>query len=210
MDEQDKLRLEPQLRRTVVAEGQSVFKMGDAAKHLYIIRKGKVCASLDMILFVARHGETFGEEGLFDPLEVYGFSVKALERTELVMLPIAACLGLFKANRNAAILFKLLKVANARLNRSFVRVLDTASLSIISVARLLYDYVETGEYDMTPEGMRINEKLTEPFIIDRCGYARSTIVRALSNLTENGIIRKHRSRITILNADKLRQIFLKY
>lgn len=161
---------------------------GDA---LYIILEGRAKAVLlgesgrEMILYVFRPGDFFGEMSLLDN-EPRSATVQASEDTTVLVLRREAFHR--HIEQYPATALSILREMSARLRRADEVIGSLALLDVYGrVARLLRELAER-DGEEVDEGVLIRERPTQQDIAAMIGTSRETVSRALSDFARRGFV----------------------
>jgi CRP/FNR family transcriptional regulator, cyclic AMP receptor protein len=199
-------------RKSVIkkfGKGQIVCNMDDPSEHVYVVRKGTAKVFLltvdgkETILAIRRKGDLIGTTSLFG-WEMRVSYVAALEDLELIAIKTEDLRDMISKHMNMAIL--IIKILGVRLHHSRMIIYDSFTKSVEKrLARMLLDlFKDLGVH--TEGGTVINLRLTHEQIAQMIGSSRQTVTLALNELEGNGIIRKDRKRITILDGAALQDL----
>ena len=176
-----------------------IFWEGDTPQWFYIIASGKVkvlkhsSQGREFIISFFGPGEMFGEVAVFED-KPYPASAQAATETRVVGIKRENLLTFLGNHPQVAL--KIISVLGGRLRDAQSRLRDLAGERI--------------EQRLASVLLMLSTKLgpTLPFtrqeIADMVGTAIETVIRAMSQLKERGIIRSLRGKVIILNKEKLR------
>ena len=176
-----------------------IFWDGDAPEWFYIVAEGKVkvlkhsSLGKEFIIAFFGPGEMFGEVAVFEN-KPYPASAQAVTETKVVGVKRDDFLS-FLANRPQVAL-RIISVLAGRLRDAQGRLRDLAG--------------ERVEQRLASVLLMLSAKLgpTLPFtrqeIADMVGTTTETTIRVMSHLKDRGIIRSVRSKVIVLNEEKLR------
>jgi len=183
--------------------GQVLFLENDACRGLYVVREGLVRVfktspeGREQVMSIARPGEAFNIVPVFDggPNPA---TATALERSDVLLIPMDTFRTLVRDCPAAAAIIKLLA---GQLRRVTTMVEDLSFRTVVSrLAKLLLDLA------VTEGGAAPARQLTQDEMAARVGSVRDVIGRGLRQLERQGAIRMARSRIFIVDAEKLRDL----
>ena len=112
------------LKKVDYASGEYVYKQGDAASYIYIIKKGEVKLSVDnghdsyeLISYSA--GDCFGETSVIG-IQSHSSSALAVTDTELIILEHGSLLSLFERDKElfGMLILNIAREMSRRLNKS--------------------------------------------------------------------------------------------
>jgi CRP/FNR family transcriptional regulator, cyclic AMP receptor protein len=184
-----------------------VFHEGDAGDACFIVRSGACRVTREhrdgraITLANLGPGSIFGELAMFDG-GIRSASVEAIEDTELLALPAADMRALIRehpemAEKLVVALTKRLRAANERISRQSFQ---TVPSRVAGVLRQLLE-----EDDVAPgsrEGITI--RLRQADLAQLAGTSRESVSRFLATLERAGVVRVGRSRVTVIEPDRLR------
>ena len=92
------------LKTVQYAEGEFIYKRGDASSHIYIIKQGEVKMMIDnegvcLDLITFRQGDCFGETSVIG-IQSHSSSALAVKPTELIVLEPKVLLNIFETNKD--------------------------------------------------------------------------------------------------------------
>ncbi len=176
-----------------------IFWEGDTPERFYIIAEGKVkvlkhsSLGKEFIIAFFGHGEMFGEVAAFEN-KLYPASAQAVTETKILGIKKDDFLA-FMAN-HPQVALKIISVLGGRLRDAQGRLRDFAG--------------ERVEQRLASVLLMLSAKLgtTLPFtrqeIADMVGTTTETTIRVMSTLKDRRIIRSVRSKVIILDENKLR------
>ncbi len=184
-----------------------LFLEGDRGEALFVIRKGRVKISKstadgrEQILHMLRDGDIFAEVILFDQ-GPYPATAEAVDDTSVWLL---RCDDMEKLLQTHPLLgVKLLRIMSKRLRQAQLLIRDLALHDAYGrLAGLLLRFIRR-EGKQAKEGIILDLELTRQDIASMIGTSRETVARILSRFQKDGILVLDRQRITILDAEKLR------
>jgi CRP/FNR family transcriptional regulator, dissimilatory nitrate respiration regulator len=177
--------------------GAEVFSEGDPAQGLYVLVTGRVkifklsAQGREQILNVLGPGQTLGEAVVFAGT-AFPAHAEALQPVQTLYLPRPKFVALL--SREPRIALGLLSVMARRL-QYFARMVDELSLQDVParLARYLVERRIEGRQDTITLGLKKVE------LAQRLGTVPETLSRALSKLTQRGLIRVKGARIEVLD-----------
>jgi CRP/FNR family transcriptional regulator/CRP/FNR family cyclic AMP-dependent transcriptional regulator len=189
--------------------GHFIYRREDPGQALYVIIKGavKICVSSEegheSILGILTDGQFFGELAIFEE-ERRSVDAEAMEPTEVLCIARDNVIDLLERQPRHA-LGQLLKVVGQRLIATDEMLHDNAYLDIPGrVAKRLVELAD--EHGLkTPEGMRINVRLTHQDLANMIGASRENVSRALAQFKDSGWATKSKGYFVVQNAAKLRE-----
>lgn len=184
-------------------KGQVIFIEGESCDGLYLVKSGQVRLfksspdGREMVLLVARPGDTFNDAPAFDggPNPV---SAAALETATIYVVPRQTLLSLLEACPAAV---GIVSVLAGRLRHLTNVVEDLSFRSVASrLAKLLLELA-------APEDRsKPIPRLTQDEMASMVGSVRDVVGRALRALEKTGAIRIEGHRIMVTNPDLLRKM----
>lgn len=184
--------------RKELKRGESVYRMGDAPQGIYFVTKGLVGLTItgqtsgrEHLLRFFKSGQFFGHRALFSN-EGYHGATTVLEATSILMVPKATMLWAFEKHPQLyrdflAIISKELR----RCEEQHVMILENQILPRIGQALI---YLK----DLHPE-----HNWTRQEIANFCASTVSTVIKALSELEDMGLIKQEGRSIQILQREEL-------
>ena len=197
LDSETRSYFETHSRSLNFKRGENVYKQGDSPQGIYFVNKGLVglikigFSGKEHLLRFFRQGQFFGHRSLFSN-EGYHGSTIALEPTEIKLVPKTTVLDTIK--KQPQLLMDVVKVLAKELRRcedQHVMILDNEIL--VRVAQALI-YLK----DLHPQ-----HNWTRQEIANFCASTVSTVIKALAELEEKGIIYQEGRTINILKRDTL-------
>lgn len=219
--------LSPAQRRTVIefsrmqtaGDGEILFQTGDRYRGLYLVLEGTVQiyrlndAGRMLVLHVIRAGETFAEVPMFEHTtrETFPATAEPLEESVLLFVPKEPFLSFIDDHPRAG-LSMLGKMAE-RL-RGAVRQLDALSLQDVKgrLAQHLCRLEEelsapTGDAPATGAGSAVVDlDVPKSVLAAELGTVPETLSRALSDLEDEGLIRRQGERIELTDLPSLKRL----
>jgi CRP-like cAMP-binding protein len=192
-------------------KGNVIFYEDDPGTACYVIVRGKVKIVVNAddgrehILGVLQDGDFFGEMSLIDG-QSRSASAISVEDVQMVTVQRDDFLRLLRSNPE--ITLKLLVTLSQRLRTADRNMESLAFLSAPGrVARLLLELgKEHGE--QTAEGLTFTSTMTRQELASLAGTSRETLTRVLMDLQERGIVHLDKSRLTLRNEAKLRDMMV--
>ncbi|MBV8086296.1 MAG: Crp/Fnr family transcriptional regulator [Chloroflexi bacterium] len=195
-------------RSRTYQRGEMIFRKDDAGYTLYIVVSGAVKIAVssyegdEIILAIFTAGQFFGEMALFDE-EPRSADAEAIETTEVLTVQREDLIRVLERRPRIAIM-QLLKVLGQRIRATDELLQDAAFLDIPArLAKRLLDLAEQHGED-TPQGVRINLRLTQQDLASMIGARRENVNRALAYYQSRGWLAKSRGYFTIMNQAALR------
>ncbi|MBV9119659.1 MAG: Crp/Fnr family transcriptional regulator [Chloroflexi bacterium] len=195
-------------RTRIYQRGETIFRKDDPGYSLYIVVSGAVKISVssyegdEIILAIFTAGQFFGELALFDE-EPRSADAEAIQTAEVLSVQREDLIRVLERRPRVAII-QLLKVLGQRLRATDELLQDAAFLDI--PARLAKRMLELAEQhgQETPQGVRINLRLTQQDLASMIGARRENVNRALAYYQSRGWLAKSQGYFTIMNEQALR------
>ena len=183
-----------------------IFNQGEPGRHMFIVITGTIRISIlseegkEMTLGTLGPGDVFGEIALLDGKERTA-TVTAITACECLVLERQEFIPFLELHPQAAI--KLLTALSARLRMTNEIIADTLFLNLPPrlAKKLLYLAKIHGQ--QTPQGLRINIKLSQQELGNLVATSRESINKQLRAWQEEGLLRLEHGYITILNPQAL-------
>ncbi|MEL6501365.1 MAG: Crp/Fnr family transcriptional regulator [Cyanobacteria bacterium J06623_1] len=187
-----------------VAKGQRLFRKGDRASYLYLIKAGRFQevgypeANKIAVLQILSPGDILGETGL--AAEIYRSTAIALTDAEVVAYPLSALLD--SLTHSPLVVEAMLEILSQKIQELQVR-LEWRSISLADhrVLEYLRHKLEqlTPKTEESPQTLTLNIPLQE--VAAELGFVPGTLSRALAKLEANRTILRQQNRITLLDND---------
>ena len=189
-----------------LGEGELLFRKGDDGRQLYGVVQGrlKIYASgadgKEIVFGLSDPGEIIGEIALLDS-NPRSATVIALEPSELLTLDRRDLLPFLERHPRVAV--QLAEVLAARLRRLSELAEDSVLLALrVRLAKKLVSLARN--YGCaTPDGTRIDLKLSQQALGDMVGTSRESINKQLRDWTKRGLLTSERGLITIRDLEAL-------
>jgi CRP/FNR family transcriptional regulator len=178
--------------------GDFVFREEDSPHSFYVIADGRIKVSKsspsgrEFIVTFFGPGDVFGEVAVFAN-KPYPASAQAVADTSVIGIRRAELLRFLADNPEVAL--KIINMLGGRLREAVSRLRDLAG--------------ERVEQRIAGILLMLNDKLgpelpfTRQDIADMSGTTVETAIRTMSRLTEDGVIRSARGKITVINRERL-------
>ena len=207
--EPDDLReLSAVARRRSYEQGDVIFHRDDPGNTLYVIRTGRVRIFLtspegqEVALALFRAGDAFGELALFDG-QPRSASAMAIEPVETYSIQRPDFMAI--VTRRPRMALQLLATLSQRLRQTDEMVEDLLFLDVHGrVAKKLLELAETHGV-ATPEGVRIEMKLTQSDLAALVGASRESVNKVMSYLLTKRYVSAEKRKITVLRLAELRK-----
>jgi CRP/FNR family transcriptional regulator, global nitrogen regulator len=196
----------------VFERGKTIFFPGDPAERVYFLLKGAVKLSRvyeageEITVALLRENTVFGVLSLITGQRSDRFyHAVAFTSVELLSAPIDHVEKALKENPELAML--MLRGLSSRILQTEMMIETLAHRDMGSrlVSFLLILCRDFGV--PTPEGIRIDLKLSHQAIAEAIGSTRVTVTRLLGDLRQEGMISIHKKKITVHNPVALSQQF---
>ncbi len=201
--------LAPAISERSYTAGSYIFHEGDPATVLYIIVRGQVKISrlgsggTEAVFTVLLPGDSFGELTIFEDQPVRTMDAEAMVPTRCVVLERQALMAFLDHNPQAV--RHLIKVLIGHIRRMDATFSEAAFLDVPGrVARKLLD-LAAAHGRKTPDGIRIEMRLTQRTLAGMVAASRENVNRALSRLAARGDIVQRAGYITVVRPAELRK-----
>jgi CRP-like cAMP-binding protein len=206
---QDLEALAPAAKPRTFRKGTYIFREGDVGNALYIIQRGQVKISrmgrggAEAVYAILVPGDSLGEIALLSGDAARTADAQAMELTECVSVTKDPLLAFLDQH---PVMSRHLMQALAR----YVQQVDESLAEIAfldiggRVARKLLDLGQS-HGRKTPEGIRIDVRLSQRTLASMVSASRENVNRALHRLTVRGDIRQGGGLITIVRPEELRK-----
>jgi CRP-like cAMP-binding protein len=197
LPQETKWTFESQSTALSLKRGEAVYREGDLPKGIYFLKSGLVGLVIaapsgkEHLMRFFRQGQFLGHRALFSDEGYHGTAV-ALEPTELKLVSKATIMTAIEKNPN--LLRDVVTVLSKELRRCEthqVMILENQILGRIAQSVI---YLK----DLHPE-----HNWTRQEIANFCASTVSTVIKALAELEEMGLIEQSGRTITVLNRDGL-------
>lgn len=191
-------------------KGESIFREGDPVSGIYFIYEGKVkvynsgLKGRAQIVRFANSGDILGHRG-FGKTHLYPIGAAALEHSTLCFVPTA--LFLKTLDHNHAMVIELLEFYADELRRAENKLRVITQLSVKQ--KLAEAFVTLSEiYGMSRSGTTdfLNVQLSRLEYAEITGASLEEVIRTISQLKKEGVIRSEKKRIGISNWKKMRAL----
>jgi CRP/FNR family transcriptional regulator/CRP/FNR family cyclic AMP-dependent transcriptional regulator len=201
--------LAPALQTRTFPRAAFIFHEGDPGTVLYVIRAGQVKIGRigpggeEVVFAILMPDDFFGELALFDEGAVRTADAQAIEATECLTLQRDPLMSFLE--RHPQSMPRLLKVFTAYIRQMDSALAEAAFLDIPGrVARKLLALAES-HGERTPEGVRIEMKLSQRTLAGMVGASRENVNRSLRRFIIRGDIAQAGGYITIVRPAELRK-----
>jgi CRP/FNR family transcriptional regulator, cyclic AMP receptor protein len=208
LDEESLRELAAATRKRTFRPGEVIFHRDDPGQVLYVIREGKVRIYItspdgqEVTLVVMGAGEYFGELALLDG-HPRSASAIALEPVEVLALQRSDFLN--AVQRHPRIAIQVMHVLSLRLRQTDSMIEDLLFLDVHGrVAKKLLELAEL-HGARTPEGIRIEMKLTQTDLAALVGASRESVNKVIGYFIDKRFINTEKRKITILRLADLRR-----
>ncbi|SEB19020.1 Crp/Fnr family transcriptional regulator [Variovorax sp. YR216] len=197
------------VRRRELAQGQYLFRRGDAYEGFYGVLDGSVRISgvtrggQEAILTFYEPGAWFGEISAFDGLP-RTHDAQAHKPTTLLWLQPADFEALLDRHPALPRLFLRLECARLRLVAGAFEEFSTQSFEARLASRLLA--LAEGFGASNSHGVRIELHLSQETLAQLVGATRQRINQVLQDWARDGLVEQHRGKLTVLDEARLRRV----
>jgi CRP/FNR family transcriptional regulator len=190
-------------------EGQVILRQGDKGHSLFVVISGRVRIytlspeGYELSVWICNEGAFLGEMSLLSG-EPWSASAEAMQPTEVLELQRQAFRDFLLSNPQTAI--HTIEMLGRRLRHTTESLEALVSLNTVErVSRQLLALLERygGEQE---KGLLIDLDLSQEAIASLVGTTREGANRALSSLRSEGILQVDRSRIRVLQPEKLKDL----
>ncbi len=195
-------------RRRAFRTGEVIFHRDDPGQVLYVIREGKVKICInspdghEVVLAVFAPGDYFGELALLDG-QPRSASAVAIDMVEVYALQRSDFINVVIHHPRIAI--QVMNVLSQRLRQTDSMIEDLLFLDVHGrVAKKLLDLANLHGV-RTPEGIRIDMKLTQSDLAALVGASRESVNQVLGYFVDTRFITSEKRKITILRLADLRR-----
>jgi CRP-like cAMP-binding protein len=195
-------------RMESVKKKTTIFLPGDPSRQVYLLKEGRVKISRiseegrELTLALLGPGEIFGELEALDDLPRDTLA-EALEETQLCVIHKELFLEMLR--RRPELSFRLIKLIGFRMRRIESRIEDLVFKDV--PARLAHLLIELSKSygKASPQGIRLQVKITHQEIANLIGSIRETVSAALGEFKKEGLIAFEGRRIVLLRPDLLKK-----
>lgn len=205
---EDLVALAANLQRRRYGKGQFIFQQGDPGLCLYLVESGKVkIASVSsegkgLVLNLFGPGDFFGELALLDG-EPRSADAVAQEPCQLLLLQRDDFMHFLEARPHVAI--KLLATVSRRLRHTTQQAEDIIFFDLPArLARVLLELAEAERTSAEGEWV-ITSRPTQAELAEMVGATRESVNKWLGVYEEQGLIRRERNQLFILQPEALRK-----
>jgi CRP/FNR family cyclic AMP-dependent transcriptional regulator len=185
-----------------------VFSPGDPSNAIYFIEKGRVRMTRlspegkTVILALLGPGDLIGEATW--ELGEHDSYAETVEESRLYQISKEAFENLVRENPDFGL--RLIQIIGIRLKQAQARIEDLVFRPVPSrVARLLINLAET-HGKVTPNGIKVEFRLTHQEIANMVGSSRVTVTQILNRMRSSHWIDIESKRVTIFNIDALEDL----
>ena len=201
-------KLDRMTKMESVRKKTPIFFPGDPSQQVYLLKEGRVKLSRiseegrEVTIALLEPGEIFGE------LEVLGDSprdtlAEALDDSQICVVGKDLFLDMVRSKPDFS--FRLTKLIGARMQKIESRVEDLVFKDVPSrLAHLLLELAKAYGRE-TPQGVRLQIKITHQEIANLIGSIRETVSAILGEFKRDGWIAFEDRRLTLLKPDRLKQ-----
>jgi CRP/FNR family transcriptional regulator/CRP/FNR family cyclic AMP-dependent transcriptional regulator len=208
LDTESLRELEQAARPRGFRAGEIIFHRDDPGQMLYVIKQGKVRIYItspdgqEVTLAVFGPGDYFGELAILDgrPRSASAIALDVVETQALQRSDFIAAV-----NRHPRIAIQVMQALSVRLRHTDAMIEDLLFLDVHGrVAKKLLDLAELHGV-RTPEGIRIEMKLTQTDLAALVGASRESVNKVIGYFVDKRFISSEKRKITILRLADLRQ-----
>jgi len=206
LDDASAASLRASMETIKLGKGTVLFSEGDEGDHLYVIVEGKLKLGTssgdgrENLLSVLGPGEMFGELSLFDPGPR---TATATAVTDVRLLSLGHDKVIPWVTQHPQVALDLLGRLSQRLRRTNEVVGDLVFSDVPGrVAKALIDLGERFGKE-TPEGLYVNNDLTQEELAQLVGASRETVNKALADFAGRNWIRLDGRAVLILDVERL-------
>jgi CRP/FNR family transcriptional regulator len=180
-------------RNTVLhfKEGQTIFKQGLTAEHMYMIKNGKVkvfstvTPGIDRLVRLAADGEVLGHRGLGDDF-TYTVTAEALTDTSLNIIPLSLFISVLKANGTFCYHFMLFMAEELRLSEH--QMANFLNMTVVQrVAKAVKINVDAFGF-ATDDPTLLSYTISRAEIAQFAGTTYESVIRSLAQLSDKKVI----------------------
>lgn len=193
-----KRQFESQSETIELKRGEQVYRQGDMPRGIYFVKKGLVglimvgpSSGKEHLLRFFRENQFFGHRALFSD-EGYHGSAVALEPTVVKLVPKKIVISAIE--KHPELLMPVVRVLSKELRRC-----ETHQVMILENQIL----VRTAQAVVYLKDLHPDHNWTRQEIANFCASTVSTVIKALAELEEQGLIKQEGRTIEILNRDGL-------
>jgi CRP-like cAMP-binding protein len=206
----DLAKISQKFSETQFEKGNYLYWEGDLADRLYVIKQGKVkitkgsSSGKEIVLEIVSTGEICGGSAVFS--QTNPTSALAAEDVIAYSLSKVDFLGLLGTYKNLAIQF--IMYLGEKLMKAHEMMMSLVVSNVEKrIAALLMGLCEKhGSH--TPQGIRINLRLTRQDIADIVGTTVETAIRVMSKFGKQGILKTESKHIVVTSKEKLSRLLL--
>ena len=188
------------LRQRALGPGEVIFLEGDPSQGIYFMKEGRVKVfktspeGKEQVLRIMGPGDSFNDVPAFDEGPSPA-SAQAMEPSQVCLLRTADIIELMR--RYPALALGVIRVFASRLRHLTVLVEDLSFRHVTSrLAKVLLMQVEEA-------GKGRSLHLTQQDLASMVGTAREVVVRSLRSLESQGILKRERHRLVVLDKEAL-------
>lgn len=201
--------LAPYISRSVVKKREVIFSEGDPSDWLYIVSEGKVKITKlsqdgkEIILEVIQPLDFFGAIAI---LKGFPYPANAVAMEDSKVLKISRTNLMRVLDRFPNLMYCMALQLGERMKGSHESLKNIALERVESrIASLLLKLADKAG-EKTPEGIRVDMKLTKQDIAEMVGTTVETSIRTMSKLKKLGILTEKDGKIIIKNSERLKSL----
>jgi CRP-like cAMP-binding protein len=194
-------------RRQRWPRGATLFTEGDRPGNVVILLKGRAKVyslaehGTEVVLALRGPGALLGELSAVDGAP-RAASVRAMERVEALVVPLAAFTGFLRSHPDAAL--RMVRMIVARLRDADRKRVEFGAYD--TLGRVALRLVELAErFGSSVDGrIRIDLPFTQEELAGWIGASREAVTKALRSLRDQGMIETRRNAVSVLDLERLR------
>jgi CRP-like cAMP-binding protein len=203
----DMLRIAAAARMQRAPAGHVIIERGDPPEAVFAVATGKLkvvaprSAGRDATLHILGPGDVFGEVALFDA-DGRTARVTAIEESVLLVVDRRDFMDLLA--RSSELSARILSLMAARLRHTIAHFEETTSLGVAArlARKLLLLAKDFGVRE--DRGIALTLKLSQSELGDLVDSSRQTVNRELRRWQSEGVLRKEKGRLVVLDMERLR------
>jgi CRP/FNR family cyclic AMP-dependent transcriptional regulator len=187
--------------------GSVIFSEGEKPRGVYVLCEGRVKISITsaegktLILEVSQPGELLGIDAIISG-QPYGATAKTVDKCRLNFFPSEQFLRLI--NKDHRVYAAVVQALSLKLSQvvEHTRLLFLSKSASEKLARLLVRWCDELGTD-TPQGIRIDSRLTHEEVAQMICSSRETVTRLLSEFKQKGILSLAKNGVFIRDREAL-------
>jgi CRP/FNR family cyclic AMP-dependent transcriptional regulator len=193
----------------ILEPGDHVYRAGDPATHLYVVRSGQLYESVttaegdEFVFEMLTRAAVFGEPGLFTPERVRAVNVIAASAAVVVRIARSDLIAFL--TRHPPAMLRALEGLAGQVITSVEEAVGLAHLSIeLRLCARLLDLAGTHGEDSS-EGVRLSLRLNQSTLAASIGASRENVNRALARLSADGLVALAEGSVILTDPEGLRR-----